>query len=192
MEICPSWVRPTTRQNNPGWLLCPGYEAGGWQWCLNDGANNIDVNGEDDSINDGAWHNFVLTVDRTAKVANSYLEGMLLASKDIASLGNLDTGLPITIGQDPTGTYPEPVPNTLDDLGIWKRALTAAEVTQIYSAGITGGNSFDTIGNETIAPSITQQPASLTVEEGLSATFTVTAAGTTAQLPMGTRTTLCR
>ena len=82
---------------------------GGWQWSLNDGVyigNNVNVNGPDNSINDGNWHNFVLTVDRTAKVANSYLDGVLAASTSIASLGSIDNNnyWPIVIGQDPTYT----------------------------------------------------------------------------------------
>jgi hypothetical protein len=141
--------------NNPGLGMGPSYEAGGWQWCLNDGVspglavtNNIDVNGAAESINDGAWHNFVLTVDRTAKVANSYLDGVLMVSRDISSLGSVDTGAKVTIGQDPTGLYPEDGTATLDDIGIWRQALTPLEVTQIHSAGITSGRSFDTVSSE--------------------------------------------
>ena len=27
----------TNSNNNPGWVLAPGYKFGGWQWDLNDG-----------------------------------------------------------------------------------------------------------------------------------------------------------
>jgi hypothetical protein len=156
--------------NNPGWVLGPTYGGGGWQWCLGDGVspgltvtNTIDVNGAAGSINDGAWHNFVLTVDRTAKVANSYLDGLLMASRDITSLGSLDTGDPITIGQDPTGLYPEDGTATLDDIGIWKQALTPLEVAQIHSAGATSGRSFDTVGPANVTITVTRSGSSLTL-----------------------------
>jgi hypothetical protein len=160
----------TGSMNNPGWALGPTYGGGGWQWCLNDGVspgltvtNNIDVNGADGSMNDGAWHNFVLTVDRTAKIANSYLDGILMASRDIASLGSVDTGAAVTIGQDPTGLYPEAGTATLDDLGIWRQALTPLEVTQIYSAGNTSGRSFDTVGSAEVIITVTRSGSSLTL-----------------------------
>jgi len=136
--------------NNPGWVLCPSYHAGGWQWDLNDNVNNIDLSGPNNSMNDGLWHNFVLTVDRANARANSYLDGVLQAQSDITGLGTVDNGSPIFIGQDPTGTYPEGATNSLDDIGIWTRALSAAEVANIESAGRTAGRSFDTQ-----APSVT-------------------------------------
>jgi hypothetical protein len=141
----------TNSSNNPGWVMDASYKLGGWQWDLNDGALNVDVNGPDNSINDGNWHSFVLTVDRSAKVANSYLDGVCTASKDISSLGSIDNNnyWPIVIGQDPTFVYPEPGSAILDDIGIWRQALTALDVAQIASAGSTSGRSFDTVGPAT-------------------------------------------
>jgi len=147
----------TNSNNNPGWDLSPSYRLGGWQWNLNDGVktpgNNVNVSGPDSSINDGNWHNFVVTVDRTAKVANSYLDGVHTASQSISSLGNIDNNnyWPIVIGQDPTLAYPEAGSATMDDVGIWRRALTSLEVANIASAGSTGGRSFDTVGPIPIA-----------------------------------------
>jgi hypothetical protein len=151
----------TNSANNPGWVLAPTYQTGGWQWDLNDGGgNNIDVNGPDNSINNGAWHNFVLVVDRAGAVANSYLDGVLVASRSITSLGTVDTLSPwVVIGQDPSTLYPEAGSATLDDIGIWRRALTPLEVANIASAGSTGGRSFDTVGPIPLA--ITRSGSSL-------------------------------
>jgi len=138
----------TNGANNPGWILCPSYEAGGPQWGLNDGTNNFAVNGPDDSINDDAWHNFVLVVNRTTARAYGYLDGVLITSRDISTLGTVDNNnyWPINIGQDPKGTYPEAGSIAVDDIGIWRKALTSLEVASIASAGSTGGRSFDTVG----------------------------------------------
>jgi hypothetical protein len=155
----------TNSSFNAGWDLSPSFHLGGWQWNLNDGValagNNVNVNGADGSINDGNWHNFVLTVDRTAKVADSYLDGVHTASASIAALGSIDNNnyWPIVIGQDPSYAYeqagygPFAVSATLDDIGIWRQALTALDAAQIASAGSTGGRSFDTV-----APSGGTQP----------------------------------
>lgn len=147
--------------NNPGWGLSPSYQDGGWQWFMNDGVavqtdtNNIAVSGPENSLNDGQWHHFVLSVDRTGNLARSYLDGVITSSQNIAGFGALDTGEPITIGQDPTGAYPESGEATLDDIGVWNRALTPEEVIQIYSAGSNAGRSFDTVGPPRITMSRT-------------------------------------
>jgi hypothetical protein len=157
----------TNSNNNAGWDLSPSYRLGGWQWDLNDGVNiagnNANANGPDNSINDGNWHNFVLTVDRTAKVANAYLDGVLGASTSIASIGSIDNNnyWPIVIGQDPSFVYPEVFSAALDDLGIWQRVLTPLEVTQIASAGSTAGHSFDTVGSPSVTLTLTRSAGSI-------------------------------
>jgi len=148
--------------NNPGWDLCPSYHAGGWQWNLNDNVNNFDMNGPNDSINDAHWHNFVLSVDRSGHFANTYLDGVLVGKTDITVLGNIDNGGPVVIGQDPTGLYPEAGGFMLDDVGIWRRPLSALEVAQIESAGRTSGHSFDTV-SPAVTLSITRSGSSLTI-----------------------------
>lgn len=130
--------------NNPGWLLAPTYQGGGAQWNLNDGSNNFGVSGPDNSINDGLWHNFVVTVDRSGAVVNSYLDGLLTSTRSIAGLGSVDVGGAVTIGQDPNHVYPEAGTFALDDIGIWRRVLTPLEVANIESAG-AAGHSFNTV-----------------------------------------------
>jgi hypothetical protein len=49
-------------------------------------------------------------------------------------LGSIDTGLPATIGQDPTGIYGETGSGSIEDLGVWRRALTPLEAASIYMA----------------------------------------------------------
>ena len=134
----------TNSANNPGWVLAPSYKKGGWQWDLNDGSVNVDVNGPDASINDGNWHNFVLVVDRAGAAADTYLDGVRVGSQSIASLGSLDKDWPIVIGQDPSLVYTEGGTATLDDIGIWRQALTPTQVAQIESAG-RAGRSFNSV-----------------------------------------------
>ena len=152
--------------NNAGWVLGPTYGTGGWQWGINDGTNNIDVTGPDSSLNDGNWHNFVLTVNRAANLASGYLDGAPLGSRDITGLGSLDNGHLVTIGQDPTYGYTSIASASandlnawkvlqtadLDDIGIWRRALTDIEARSIYYAGNNQGKSFDVPGSVTLYP----------------------------------------
>jgi Concanavalin A-like lectin/glucanases superfamily/Immunoglobulin I-set domain len=152
----------TNSANNPGWILCPSYHAGGWQWDLNDGVNNIDINGPNDSINNAQWHHFLLSVDRSSHFASTYVDGVLVGQTDISSLGNIDNGGPVVIGQDPTGLYPEAGGFMLDDIGLWRRALTPLEAAQIESAGRSAGHSFDTV-SPTVTMTISKSGSSVTI-----------------------------
>jgi hypothetical protein len=148
--------------NNPGWVLCSSYHAGGWQWDLNDGSLNIDMTGPDNSVNDGNWHHFVLTVDRGNSLAKSYFDGVLSVQSSISGLGTVDNGTNIVMGQDPTFTYPESGTNNIDDLGIWTRALSATEVAKMESAGRLAGRSFDQPGPP-VTLTVTKSGANVTI-----------------------------
>jgi len=69
----------------------------------------------------------------------------LTASWSIAGLGTLEYGNGITIGEDPTGNYGSATFD-LDDLGIWRRALTAYDAASIYAAAHVSGQSFNVYG----------------------------------------------
>lgn len=127
-----------------GLTFAPSYKVGGWAWSL----NGTGVYGANASINDGNWHSLVHTFDRTAN-GLTYLDGVLVNSTGIASVGDVDTGGAMNIGQDPTGSYGESGAMDLDDLGVWNRVLSASEATAVYYAG-THGTSFDTYGPVTV------------------------------------------
>ena len=110
------------------------------------------------------------TFDRTSN-GLTYLDGVLVSTYGISSAGNIDQPGPMNIGQDPTGTYSESATNDVDDLGVWGRVLTPAEVAKIESAGRNGHNSFDSV-----AP-----PVTLTVTRSGSSVTLGWAAGTLLQ-----------
>jgi hypothetical protein len=145
---------------NAGFCFAPTYGSqgtstttgtlnGGWAFSLFDaatGANGIGVYGDAGSINDGNWHHLVHTIDRVNGLM-TYLDGVpvryvVAAGSSVAEAGNIDTGQPATIGQDPTGLYPESGSADIDDLGVWHRALTALEASSIYMAAVSNHLSF--------------------------------------------------
>jgi hypothetical protein len=136
--------------NNQGFTFCPSFQLGGWQWDLMEivgtVTNNVDVNGPDDSINDGMWHHFAVTFNRTNATALTYLDGDQVNSTSIASIGTFDTTNSISIGQDPTGLYPEAGSADLDDLAVWRRALTPLEVYELNYSGAHFGAALDAYG----------------------------------------------
>jgi hypothetical protein len=156
--------------NAPGFTFSPSFQLGGWQWDLDQVVgsitNNIDVNGPDNSINNGAWHHFAATFDR-ATVALTYLDGVQVNSTAIASLGSFDTTNSVSIGQDPTGKYAVTGSATLDDLGVWRRVLSPLEVYEIFYSGAHYGVAFDAYG-----------PVSLGLSSAGSASLLIWQAGT--------------
>ena len=81
------------------------------------------------------------------EASRGYLDGVAAsfvveAGSSIAAAGNIDTGRPAIIGQDPSGRYAESGSADMDDLGVWRRALTALEIGSIYTAGASNHLSF--------------------------------------------------
>ena len=79
------------------------------------------------------------------RLASVYIDGALANSWSIVGLGSLDSTYYITIGQDPGGNYGSATFD-LDDLGIWRQALTAYQATSVYAVAQTSGESFDVNG----------------------------------------------
>lgn len=122
---------------SPGYTFAPSYKQGGWSWTL----NGTGIYGGQNTINDGEWHHLVHTFERVGN-GITYLNGVIVDSRSVAAVGNIDQNAPTNIGQDPNGTYAESGAGTLDDLGVWRRVLTANEVAAIYSAGRVNSVSF--------------------------------------------------
>jgi hypothetical protein len=124
-----------------GLTLAASPQTGGWAWSLNDAAQPRAWGGVGavspgrDVLNDNHWHHLAFTFERGSN-AVTYLDGQPVA---VASLRpavgwNLDGGNPMNIGQA-SGTYPADGEFDLDDLGVWRRALTPFEVDTMYLAG---------------------------------------------------------
>jgi hypothetical protein len=138
---------------------------GGWGFSVFDSADvGVGVYGDQGTINDGAWHNLVYVIDRV-NGAQIYLDGVVAhqnreAGSSVVGIGNINSTNVATIGQDPTGLYPQSSAGQsgIDDLGVWRRALTPLEAASIYMAGVS--NQLSYVGAPT-APTL-----GLTVEAG--------------------------
>jgi hypothetical protein len=139
---------------NPGFTFAPSYQLGGWSWSLGDTAtsSSIGIYGQDNSINDGRWHHLAHTFDRQGS-GITYLDGFEVDSRSIVPAGDIDSGNSVSIGQDPSGAYPEAGAVDIDDVGVWRRVLNDFEVYSIYAAG-QNGTSFDTYGPVTMAAAL--------------------------------------
>lgn len=63
---------------------------------------------------------------------SSYLS---LGTPAALDMGDLNSALPVNIGQDATGEYGSNLSADIDDLAIWKRALSHDEIVELYADG---------------------------------------------------------
>ncbi len=132
--------------SNIGFVL--GVQGGnGFEWNYREEAPSTRRD-FDSSVNmvDDQWHHVVATFQRGG-VARTYIDGVLRDTRAIIVAGSspttIDAGLAVNIGQDGTGTYTDGggvgITNALiDDVGIWRRAVTPEEAVAIYNAGNAG------------------------------------------------------
>ncbi|HTI73215.1 MAG TPA: LamG-like jellyroll fold domain-containing protein, partial [Candidatus Limnocylindria bacterium] len=114
-------------------------------------------------IRNGRWHHLLVSFQRAASGQSAYVytyvDGKLTDRTPAAISGTIDTlelpfnsggSIPtsqhtwaVNIGQDGTGAFlyngsASAVGVKIDDLGIWRRALTSKEAEAIYAAGLAG------------------------------------------------------
>jgi hypothetical protein len=154
---------------NPGWGIFT-QNGGNFRVNTTDDAGHNQGTSNTPVIRDGKWHLVTVTFQRTGN-ATIYVDGVQATTYAMTAMtGSVDTinsGLNINIGQDGTGAYndggsAQMVNVLIDDVGIWTRALSGAEVLAIYNAG-KAGKSLDHV------PSI-QDPYVTSMTPGWNAT----------------------
>jgi hypothetical protein len=106
----------------------------------------------------GAWYHVVYEFDDAANIQKFFLNGVLTASGSVSHSIFYDTR-PWTFGCEYENGAPDFfLKGKVDDIGIWNRLLTQAEVTDLYNA---------------LTATLVTQPASQTVAVGGSTTFIV-------------------
>ena len=122
------------RANNPVGIAY----AGGGRDILSDGTIGPGPGG------DGLWHHIAAVTDGT--VSRLYLDGVLQSTgtvTGIAGNGGSDTNQ-LHIGSNPEVPGRE-WNGLIDDMAMWDRALTRAEIRLIFTTGSTGGADLSTI-----------------------------------------------
>jgi hypothetical protein len=145
-----------------GWIIAS--QQGGGVIRVNfrsHGEAKIDYNGGGNANwGDGQWHHYVVTWTR-GDGGTVYQDGALVAYSPFPTASVIITypspGTPATniqtyatnIFQDGTGNYTDAAGGanwdnaSIDDLGIWRRALTDDEISTIYNMGLQGISALD-------------------------------------------------
>jgi phosphodiesterase/alkaline phosphatase D-like protein len=167
-----------------GWMIATGTD-GRLQWNYGGApGQRKDYDGPGGTLSDGQWHHVAVTFLRAGEVV-TYLDGVNVDERDVSvSLNDVSTpaGLALNIGQDGTGRYTdgnsvEVNDLMMDDVGIWRRVLTASEVIQIRQAGLSG-QSLTTVVSTPEAPLLVKQPVPQDALAGGNVTFRVLPRGT--------------
>jgi hypothetical protein len=135
------WVKTTAtdgsicikRDSGTGFEL--GISSGKVSWYLNDGSGYADTN-DTSTINDGEWHHIVWVFVRNDK-AYRYIDGVNSGTNDsITSIsGSLANSIDLGIGARLKTTPDNFYTGKIDELAIYDRELTQAEITKIYNDG---------------------------------------------------------
>lgn len=140
--------------SSPGLVLAYTYGIppedyiGGWAYSIYGSDGGVGGRGDEGAIDDGTWRHLAYVFDRVAG-ATVYTNGVPAAFNKQSgtaayNAGDINNpGAWLTIGQDPSGAYwpdttwtASSASGAMDDLGIWRKALTPLEVASLYTAGI--------------------------------------------------------
>jgi hypothetical protein len=86
------------------------------------------------NIQDDIWSHVVLRADPVAETWTAVVDGTFVTRVLPASLNPDPTGS-IKVGSNRDGVTSEPMTGMLDEVGIWNRALTDAEIEYLYNSG---------------------------------------------------------
>jgi hypothetical protein len=164
-----AWVKRASLTSGEGVLFA--YGTGGYGFAMrNDGTlylTRIDSSSLDSSfrLSDTNWHHVAVTKSASAVVF--YLDGSGSTAAAFSPVFSFGTSAAIGARGDNSSRS---FAGVIDEMSVYGRALTAAEIQAIYSAGASGKCAMP--------PVIASQPQSLAVLRGGNATFTVGANGT--------------
>lgn len=85
------------------------------------------------TYNNGQWHHAVVTYDGTS-IVRLYIDGVQVASTTTSSLPEVNNH-PLRIGSDSRIVDDDLFIGNIDEVGIWNRALTTTEITNLKNSG---------------------------------------------------------
>jgi hypothetical protein len=117
------------------WLGCAGAtNSGTAEFQFRDSANvGSQLSSGPTVINDGSWHHIAAVISRDNNTVYLYVDGVLKSSVAHAFTGNFSSTRALQMGHYLTGYYYN---GLLDEVALYKRALSAGEIAGHYNAGL--------------------------------------------------------
>lgn len=137
-----------------GWSINKS-SSGSWKWWFSDGVNSVNYSPtiQRQPINNNTWHLVGFSIDYVQKEARMFYDGNNVAVISLQELDLSATGTPFYLGNDPLTSDPlmDTYNGEIDEVGIWSRALSAAQVADVYAEHASYKN-----------PSLIEMPDSIT------------------------------
>jgi len=124
-----SFIGKNSATNVPGWIIYQHSDGRSLVLLVSDGTGAYDSIPYNDGINDGAWHHVVGVMDRSGSTLYLYVDGVLVKSGATSIAGSVSNAHVLDMGY----TWGL-LDGLLDDVRIYNRALSAAEILAIYNS----------------------------------------------------------
>ena len=139
------WVNTTSEDSDPviigdqNWNssgnkgLTIAFRGNNWRVAVSDGADHkADASTADVPFNDGEWHFLTVTFDRDGEM-KMYQDGQLVASADMTTVGNTNSGDPLRLSQDGPATYGQFFNGKIAQTVIYDYVLSASDITSLFN-----------------------------------------------------------
>jgi hypothetical protein len=117
----------------------------------------------------GAWMHLVGTYSNTKM--KLYRDGVLMDSTNFTGTGSTGVNQPLWLGRGPSGNY---YAGVFDDIGIWNRSLTQAEVTALFNSQTTTGINDQEKKQAVVFPNPTKDVVSIQLNFGIDKKYVIT------------------
>lgn len=124
--------------SNKGFVIS-GSSGQNFKMNIGDGTNRIDLTGG--KAETGKWKHIAVSFDRDGLVT-LYEDGVPVTFAKMNTIGNIDSGLPLTINQDGTNVYGLNLAASYKDIRIWKSALPANIIVNWANQDITSSHPY--------------------------------------------------
>jgi hypothetical protein len=100
-------------------------------WMFDSWYGAVRIGSNDNKLADGMWHHIVVTYNSIGHKLRTYMDGNFV-TEDATKTLNTGDNYTFSIGIGSQGKYI----GSIDEVGLWKRALTDGEVKSLYNSGI--------------------------------------------------------
>lgn len=147
------WVKPNAAYSsdpvmisNKNWangknrgFVFSGYSGQTFKMNIGDGTNRIDLVGG--KVETNKWKHIAASFDRDGLVT-LYEDGVPVTFAKMNTIGNIDSGLPLTLNQDGTNAYGINLAASYKDIRIWKSALPNNVIANWANQDITTSHPY--------------------------------------------------
>jgi hypothetical protein len=135
---------------------------------IDDGGNDHPIASPADLVTSNVFQHVAATYDKASGFGRLYYNGTLVAEQSLGSF-NPRTSYPLYLGARPTGAPIVYFSGLMDEIDLFNRALSDAEIQAIYAADVSG--------KCPVPPSVITQPQDQTVPAGSDVLFLCAAIG---------------